>query len=53
MMELDQLRARHNNLTDEAERMRQQIRAQDEAIVGAQILKEQTDRMIVDYEKIK
>ena len=33
--------------------MRKQLRAQEDAIVGAQHLKEQTDRMMVDYEKMR
>ena len=33
--------------------MRKQIRAQEEAIIGAQHLKEQTDHMICDYEKMR
>ena len=51
--ELEQLRDRNALLTSEAEAMRKQIRAQEEAIIGAQHLKEQTDHMICDYEKMR
>ena len=37
----------------ESEHMKHQIRSQEEALDGAYLLKEQTDRMIVDYEKMK
>lgn len=33
--------------------MRHQIRSQEEALDGAYLLKEQTDRMMEDYEKLK
>jgi len=51
--ELTHLKERNNTLFVENEQMRKQIRAQDDAIIGAQHLKEHTDRMIVDYEKLK
>ena len=35
------------------ENMRRQLRAQEEAIMQAQSLKEQTDHMIQDYERTK
>lgn len=51
--ELESMRERNSALLSEAEQMRRQIRAQEDAIVGAHHLKEQTDRMMIDYEKIK
>ena len=37
----------------ESDHMRHQIRSQEEALDGAYLLKEQTDRMMEDYEKLK
>ena len=37
----------------EMDKMRNQIRVQEEAILQAQGLKEHTDRLIVDYENVK
>ena len=51
--ELETLHERNATLMHDQESMRKQMRAQEEAILGAQQLKVQTDHMIVDYEKIK
>ena len=51
--ELEQLRDRNNQLLRDAESMRNQIRVQEEAIIGAQHLREKTDQMMSEYDKLK
>ena len=51
--EVESLRERNTILMNDQESMRKQMRAQEEAIIGAQQLKVQTDHMIVDYERLK
>ena len=51
--ELELVRNRNIQLMSESENMRRQLRAQEEAIMQAQSLKEQTDHMIQDYERTK
>lgn len=51
--ELDQLKDRNNMLINEAESMRNQIRVQEDAIIGAQHLKERTDCMLTEFDQLK
>ena len=51
--EMAQIKDRNAALMSENESMRARITAQEDAIAVAQHLKEQTDRMIVDYEQVK
>ena len=53
MDEMAQVKDRNVVLMSENETMRGRISAQEDAIAIAQHLKEQTDRMIVDYEQVK
>ena len=53
MGEMAQVKDRNAALMSENESMRGRISAQEDAIAVAQHLKEQTDRMIVDYEQVK
>ena len=51
--EMAQVKERNAALMSENESMRARISAQEDAIAVAQHLKEQTDRMIADYEQVK
>ena len=51
--QIEELRAKNMELVQDNENQRRQIRAQDDAIVQAQALKEKTDIMLSDYEKIR
>ena len=53
MAEMAQVKERNIALMSENESMRARISAQEDAIAVAHHLKEQTDRMIADYEQVK
>ena len=53
MEEMAQVKERNIALVSENESMRARISAQEDAIAVAHHLKEQTDRMIADYEQVK
>ena len=53
MGEMAQVKERNVALMSENESLRARVSAQEDAIAVAQHLKEQTDRMIVDYEQVK
>ena len=53
MGEMAQVKERNVALMSENESLRARVSAQEDAIAVAQHLKEQTDRMIVDYEQVR
>lgn len=53
MGEMAQVKERNVALMSENESLRARVSAQEDAIAVAHHLKEQTDRMIVDYEQVK
>lgn len=52
-LENEDLKRANHQMAAEMDRMRNQIRVQEDAILQAQGLKEHTDRLIVDYEQVK
>ena len=49
----EELRMRNIQYQNEIEMLTSQIRVQEDAILQAQGLKDHTDKMIIDYEKVK
>jgi len=51
--QIDELKARNEELIHDNENHVRQLRAQEEALIQAQILKDKTDLMVRDFEKMK